>query len=461
MSESDKPQGDQAPPPQPQEPERPHRGVEKLRAKQKTGKVPHLDKRDLSYAFGGKVDAFDAELEGALESDLAEAMAGMSEKDMEQLYGEQRAQPAKGEQGGKKGKVVAVRGKDVFVDVGGRTQGLMPVLQFPDGPPSPGDEVEVHIEGFHPDGLLLLTRKGAAVEADWSSVAKGMIVEARVTATNKGGLTVDVNGIRGFMPIGHIDIYRVDDPAPFVNQKLLCMVIEVDREDRNLVVSRRALLQREKEKLAEKFWAEVAEGQVREGVVRTIRPFGAFVDLGGADALLPVSEVSWQRVKDPSDVVKEGQRVRVTVLRIDPEARKLTVGLRQLTASPWDDVQTDHPIGSVTRGKVTRTADFGAFVEVAPGVEGLIHISELAPGRVGRVTDVVKVDQEVNVKVLSIDVEARRMSLSLKQALKAPEPKDEDEEDEDEAPPPPVKKRTTPLRGGVGSRNVELPKPGE
>jgi len=160
-------------------------------------------------------------------------------------------------------------------------------------------------------------------------------------------------------------------------------------------------------------------------------------------------------------VVKEGQRVRVTVLRIDQEARKLTVGLRQLTASPWDDVQTDHPIGSVTRGKVTRTADFGAFVEVAPGVEGLIHISELAPGRVGRVTDVVKVDQEVNVKVLSIDVEARRMSLSLKQALKAPEPKDEDEEDEDEAPPPPVKKRTTPLRGGVGSRNVELPKPGE
>ena len=212
--------------------------------------------------------------------------------------------------------------------------------------------MEVHIEGFdNANGVLLLSRKGAAVQADWASVAVGMIVEARVTETNKGGLAVEINGIRGFMPISQIDLYRVEDAAQFVNQKLLCMVTEVDPSERNLVVSRRALLEKEREENREKLWAELDEGQVREGIVRSVRDFGAFVDLGGVDGLIHVSEMSWQRVKDPSEVVQPGQTVKVVVLKLDREHRKVSLGLKQLTASPWDDVTEKYHTGQVVDGQ--------------------------------------------------------------------------------------------------------------
>src|SRR5262249_38018404 len=200
----------------------------------------------------------------------------------------------------------SVHGPDVFVDVpGGRTQGVLPLLQFPEGPPAPGTEVEIDIEGYdNANGLLLLTRKGAVQDANWESVAVGMIVEARVTATNKGGLAVEVNGIRGFMPISQIDMYRVENAEQYVNQRLTWMIAEVDPAERTLVVSRRALLEREREEQREKLWQELAEGQVRNGIVRSVRDFGAFVDLGGADGLLHVSEMSWQRVQDPSTIVQ-------------------------------------------------------------------------------------------------------------------------------------------------------------
>src|SRR5207248_5715711 len=264
-----------------------------------------------------------------------EAMGGLSEKE---LYAEPAAaSPAPTGQPGaddkrKKGRVLAIRGGDVFVDVpGGRSQGVVPAGQFPEGPPAIGSEVEFHIEGYdNENGLLLLALQGAAQTADWSSVAVGMIVEARVTDTNKGGLAVDVNGIRGFMPISQIDLYRVEDTQQFVNQRLRCLVTEVKSSERNLVVSRRALLEKEREENREKVWQELAEGQVREGVVRSIRDFGAFVDLGGVDGLLHVSEMSWQRVQDPSTVVQPGQKVKVVVLRLDREKRKVSLGLKQL-----------------------------------------------------------------------------------------------------------------------------------
>jgi small subunit ribosomal protein S1 len=357
----------------------------------------------------------------------------------------------------KRGRVISVRGKDVFVDVGGRTQGVLPVNQFQE-PPAVGTDVEVHIEGYDPDGFLLLTREGAAVEADWDSVSVGMLVEARVTGTNKGGLAVDVNGIRGFLPVSQIDLYRTENLEQFVNQKLRVLVTEVDREERNLVVSRRALLEREREQQREKLWAELAEGQVREGIVRTVRDFGAFVDLGGADGLLPTGEMSWTKIKDASEVVQQGQKVKVKVLRVDHDTRKITLGLRQLTASPWDLAPQNYPLGTVVSGKVTRVADYGAFVEIEPGLEGLIHVSELAPQRVRRVGDVVKVGQDVRVMILDIDTEARRMALSLKAAL-VQEPAAEEEEEE-EGPAPPPRPRTTPLRGGVGNREI-LPPAGE
>ncbi len=419
------------------------------------GRVPALDDRDLS--FGAKTAG--PNFEEDIDKDLDEAMGGLSMNDLRSLYGGQpQPRKAAGPEGPPKrmGKVISVRGRDVFLDVGGRTQGVLPTTQFPDGLPKPGDEVEVTIEGYDPDGLLLLSRGGQAVEADWSTVAIGMIVEARVTGATKGGLSVEVNGIRGFMPISQIENFRVEDINPYVGQKLKCLVAEVDREDRNLVLSRRGLLEQERAVAKVKLWAELAESQVREGIVRSVKPFGAFVDLGGVDGLLPVGEMSWQKVANPEDVVKPGQRVRVVVLRIDHEQQKLTLGLRQLTDSPWDAATTSYPPGAIVAGKVTRLAEYGAFVEVEPGIEGLVHISEVSNARIRRPQDVLKEGQAVSVKVLHLDVQARRMSLSIKAALAKPAPEPAAAPaaahavEEPETPAKPRKPRTTPLKGGTG-----------
>ncbi len=399
------------------------------------------------------------DLDKEIEGDLEAALAGLSDKDLLGGEPQKKPQPQPGAAPGrKKGRVLSVRGGDVFVEVpGGRTQGVLPLQQFPDGPPAPGTEVEVDIEGYDDaNGLLLLTRKGAAVEADWSSVAPGMIVEARVTGTNKGGLSVDINGIRGFMPISQLELFRVENLEPYVNQRIRCEVTEVDPAERNLVVSRRNLLEREREEARDKLWNELAEGQVRSGVVRSVRDFGAFVDLGGVDGLLHVSEMSWQRVQDPTTLVQPGQTVQVVVLRIDRERRKVSLGMKQLAASPWDNIYDKYPLSHIVKGTVTRLADFGAFVELEPGLEGLIHISELAPQRVRRVSDIVKPGQEVQVMVLSVDPNQRRIGLSLKAALpkEAEEPAEEaSEEPEEEVKPP--RPRTTPLRGGIGDKYDE------
>jgi small subunit ribosomal protein S1 len=390
-------------------------------------------------------------LDREIENELAAAMGGMSERE---LYGDlspkaNRAAPPAQER--KVAKVVAVRGNDVFVMIpGGRSEGVLPLAQFEGASPAPGSSVEVSIEGFdHENGLLIVTRKGAAVQVDWSTVETGMVVEARVMATNKGGLSVEVNGIRGFMPVSQIDLYHVENPETFVNQKLKCLVTEADASERNLVVSRRALLEKDREENRERLWAELEEGQDREGIVRNIRDFGAFVDLGGVDALLPVSEMSWKRVQNPVDILQSGQTVRVRVLRIDREQRKVSVGMKQLVQSPWDAAGMNYPPKSVHRGKVTRLADFGAFVELEPGIEGLVHISELAAHRVQRVRDVVQPDQEVNVLVLRVEPAQRKMSLSMKAAqAQAPDAAEPEEAAETEKPAP--RPRKTPLRGGLG-----------
>ena len=216
-----------------------------------------------------------------------------------------------------------------------------PPCNFPEGVPPLGTQVDVRIDHYDSaNGLLVLSRQGALAQVNWSSVAEGMVVEARVTGVNQGGLAVDVNGIRGFLPISQIDLYRVENAEQFVNQRLTCVVVEVSQEEKNLVVSRRALMEKEREGQREKTWGDLAEGQVRDGIVRSIKEFGAFVDVGGVDGLLHLSEMSWQRVQRPEDVVQLGQSVRVVVLKIDRENRKLSLGLRQLQDSPWDHAQT-------------------------------------------------------------------------------------------------------------------------
>jgi small subunit ribosomal protein S1 len=444
------------PPQQQQRKPRPDGGGPRKRIRDS---VPSLDADlDFKNKFAPNVRDLDKEIAGELEA----ALSGLDDKNLyaadnsEKVRAQAAAEP---DHGRKKGKVISVHAPDVFIEIpGGRGQGVITLEHFPDGAPKIGDEIEISIEGYDSiNGLLILSRRGAAVHADWSSVAEGMIVEARVLETNKGGLSVSVNGIRGFMPISQIDRFRVENAEEFVNQKLICMVTDVDKEDRNLIVSRRAVLEKEREEAREKLWAELAEGQVRQGVIGNVLDFGAFVDLGGVDGLLHVSEISWKRIPDATQILQTGQMIKVIVLKVDRENRKLSLGLKQLEANPWDNIQDRFTPGLTVNGKVTRTMDFGAFVELEPGVEGLIHISELARNKVWRVTDVVAPGQDVEVKVLSIDPAARRISLSLRAALPEEVAKTEEEE-EGAMPETPMKPsvRNYALKGGIGS-GTQLP----
>lgn len=319
-------------------------------------------------------------------------------------------------------RVLAVRGDDVFVDAGGRTEGLVSASQFDGKSPQAGDLVELVLDHEDPETeMLIFRRPGAAQEADWGTVAKGMIVDAVVRKVNKGGLEVTVNGLRGFLPAGQVDVYHVPDLSTLLNQSLRCEVTEANLQARNLIVSRRVVLEREREEKARATFASLAENQVRDGIVRRIADYGAFVDIGGVDGLLHVSQLSWQRVKHPSDVLAVGQPIKVMVLEFDPDSKKISLGLRQLEQSPWDGAALKYHPGTVVTGRVTKLMEFGAFVELEPGVEGLAHISELSRHRVHRPGDVLSVGQEVDVKVISFDRETQRISLSVKQAI-PPEP---------------------------------------
>ena len=426
-------------------------------------KPPELDKRDFATSRPNT-----RELDQSIEAELAAAMAGFDVSGS--MARVETAAPARtpGTSSRKTGTIVSIHGKDVFVDIpGGRSQGVLPIQQFEGNPPRIGDTVEFEIERYDAaNGLLLLTMEGAAqAVTDWSSVARGMVVEARVTGVNKNstGLLVEVNGIKGFMPASQIDLYRTENIAALINQRLKCVVTEVEPSERNLLVSRRALLERDREQQREQFWATIEEGQVRTGIVRGIKPFGAFVDLGGADGLIPVSEMCWGRVADPSEVVQIGQRVEVIVNRLDREARKIGLSLRAMVRSPWAEFAETHKVGSRLPGTVTRLTDFGAFVELAPGIEGLVHISELSTQRVRRVRDILQEGQSIEVEILSIDIEARRMSLSLKslqaqaEAATAAEVEAEEAEDRRQAEEWMVQRQANPnLRGGIGSQRVQF-----
>lgn len=410
------------------------------------------------------------ELDKLIEEEMNQAMVGFSVETTVAPEETNQKQQGTGRVAGqrRKGRVVGIHGKDVFIEVpGGRSQGVLPLQQFEGRTPTIGEEVEFDVERYDAgDGLLVLTREGSVQSVtDWSSVALHMIVEARVTGTNKNktGLTIEVNGIKGFLPASQLDLYRVENLDEFINQRLKVQVIELDLEDRNLIVSRRALLEKERAQKAEQFWADIQEGQTRKGIVKSIKPFGAFVDLGGADGLIPVSEFSWQRVNDLNDHVKLGQEVQVMVARLDREARKIGLSLKQLTTSPWDEFAERVKVGARVNGTVTRTTDFGAFVELEPGVEGLIHISELATQRVRRVRDIVSVGQRVEVEVRTVDSTARRIGLSLKSIAKekedAVDAAEESERMEDLKAAEEVKanRPVNPnLRGGVGSSSIKF-----
>lgn len=357
-------------------------------------------------------------LDDELQRELDEALGGMSIEDI--LAAEERPrQPKAAGEGLKAGRVISVQGDDIFVDLGGKSQGLLSAEQFGDEPvPAEGDIIEVAITGYdRADGLLLLAREGAATEADWSTLAEGQILEGRVTGHNKGGLELLINGIRAFMPVSQIELFRVDDLQPYVDQKFECEVVEFSRSDKKLVVSRRNILERQAEQAKKEAFANLAEGATVKGVVKTIMPYGAFVDIGGVDGLLHVKDMAYARVEKPEDIVQVGQAVEVKVLKIDREARRISLGLKQVKPDPWTGIETKVPVGDIVSGRVTRLADFGAFVEIEDGVEGLLPIGELTfERRVKHPGEVVREGDVVRVKVLGVDGAQRRISLSLKRA---------------------------------------------
>ncbi len=287
-----------------------------------------------------------------------------------------------------------VRKDDVFVELGSREQGVVSLQQFID-PPVIGGMVDVIVQRFNSeDGLYELMLPGTAVHVeDWSDLREGATVDVQVTGHNSGGLECEVNHIRGFIPISQVTMYRVEDLSEFVGQRFLCLVTEANPERRNLVLSRRAILEREKAEAKQKLLESLKPGQIHDGVVRKLMAFGAFVDIGGVDGLLHVSQLAWGRVNHPSEVIAEGQKIRVRIEKINPETGKISFAYRDLLENPWTQASQKYPPNSIVQGKVVKIMDFGAFVELEPGVEGLIHISQLSHKRVFRCTDVVKEGQ--------------------------------------------------------------------
>ncbi len=321
------------------------------------------------------------------------------------------------------GRVESIQGESVFVNVGARELGLIPLKQFPDDYVlQVGQEFECVVSKFNSeDGVYEVSLPFAAAEAgDWLSLSKGAIVEARITGVNTGGLECEVGKLRAFMPMSQLATFHVDNPEAFIGEKWKCEITEINPERRNLVVSRRRLMEREREELREKTLSELAEGQTREGLIRKIIDVGVFVDLGGVDGFIPISALSWGRVKHPSDVVKEGERVTVTITKIDVARNKISLSLKENFANPWDTIDQNFHVGDVIRGRVTSIQSFGAYVELTPGLEGLVHISEIAYARVNAVSDVLNVDEYVEAKIINIDVEKRRIGLSMKKLQEDP-----------------------------------------
>ena len=355
----------------------------------------------------------------SLDSEVEAALGGMS---MDQILA-QSPQPQENAQQSdstvgntRKGKVIRIGADEVFIDLGGKSQAMAPLVQFTEV--KVGDEFEFAVDHFDTrQGVLLVNRKGVLTSnASWENLDVGSLVEGMVTGMNKGGLELEIKGMRAFMPAGQVDLYFQKDISTFLGQKILAEVTQLDREKRNLVVSRRRILEREKEEHRQKTLAELAEGQLRRGVVRSVTDFGAFVDLGGVDGLIHVSEMSHRRGRKPSEFVKVGDLVEAKVIKMDPQTGKISLSLKQASADPWVGADTKYAVGTPVTGRVTRIEPFGVFIEVEEGLEGLLPVSEMSWQRIRHPSDLVKVGDTIKLVVISLDPEARKLSFSLKQA---------------------------------------------
>ncbi len=325
------------------------------------------------------------------------------------------------------GTIVKVDRDEVLLDIGYKTEGVIPSRELsikhdvdPNEVVTVGDEIEALVlQKEDKEGRLILSKKRAQYERAWGTIEekkdRDEVVEGTVIEVVKGGLIIDI-GLRGFLPASLVEMRRVRDLQPYVGKTLEAKIIELDKNRNNVVLSRRAWLEQTQSEVRSEFLNKLAKGQVRTGVVSSIVNFGAFVDLGGVDGLVHVSELSWKHIDHPSEVVEVGQEVTVEVLDIDLDRERVSLSLKATQEDPWRQFARTHTIGQVVPGKVTKLVPFGAFVRVQDGIEGLVHISELAERHVEIPEQVVNVGDDLLVKVIDIDLERRRISLSLKQA---------------------------------------------
>ena len=363
---------------------------------------------------------------------LAETNESFSE--LFSQYEKDHARKRDGEDGGKQleGTVVAVSADSVILDIGFKSEGILPLADFQNASETEkpavkqGDKLLVSVKGRNPEGYYELTRAKVERPKDWSALEKAFADKATivgtVTGVIKGGLSVDV-GVRAFMPASRSGAHDAAELEKLVEQEILCRIIKLDVADEDVVVDRRSVLEEEQRSAKDRRYSEMKEGDTVSGTVRSLTDYGAFVDLGGVDALLHVSDIAWSRVSKPSDVLSVGQPIEAKVLKIssEPDKRRISVGLKQLLPHPWDGVAAKYKVGERVRGIVTRVAEFGAFVELEPGIEGLIHVSEMSWGKKLRsASTLVKPGEIVDAVILGINAAERRMSLGLKQALGDP-----------------------------------------
>jgi len=395
----------------------------------------------LAMAQATPSDVANAELEAALDELQMDSLMGDAQQPENELDIESQV----------KALVTRIHNENVFFSLKGRYEGIASMRQFKT-PPEEGKMMDVMIIGFkEEEGLYEVSIPGASVSiGDWSDLVEGAVVEGNVTGSNTGGLEISINNIRGFVPASQIDIVRVENFGDFVNKKMQCVVMEVNEGRRKLVLSRRAILEREQSEKKAELMKTLAVGQTLDGIVTKLMDFGAFVNIGGVEGLVHVSKMSWERVEHPKEVLEPGQKISVKVEKITPDTGKISLSYRDTLENPWKTVDQNYPEGAVVSGTVSRLAQFGAFVKLEPGVEGLVHISELAHHRVMAVKNIVKTGDTVQVKVLSVDPQAQKIGLSLKATQAKPEKESEKKPDATEEPlrEAAVRKRDEPLKGG-------------
>lgn len=326
------------------------------------------------------------------------------------------------------GTVVQVNENEVMVNVGYKSDGIIPLHELsaesfasPEEIVKNGDKIDVYVLKIEDkEGNLILSKKRADIKKAWDEIENIYQnkdeIEAEVTEQVKGGLLANVKGLRGFIPASHVALHYVPDLGEYIGKKLKFKIIEVDKKKNRIILSHKIVMEEEQERKRKETWESIKEGQIIKGKVQRLTDFGAFVDVGGVDGLIHISELSWGRVNHPSEVVKEGDEIEVKVLGVDRERGRISLGLKQILPDPWENIEEKYKIGTIITGKVVKLVNFGAFVEVEPGVEGLVHISQISREHIAKPEDVLAVGQEIKAKILDITPEEHKMSLSIREA---------------------------------------------